>query len=134
MPPTLHADSMPEAGGTEFTVSSSLPPMVTGALAGEMELSVPYLYPKPGVLRPTRYFRGRQSEPLFAVRIQWWGDDGPGTVLKPGLLDGRDEKGERAQRAVLSNATCVLFPVRCGLDGLVAYLKDMVRGRDWCAV
>lgn len=114
--------------GVGFTLSSSLPPMVAGAVMGEMELSVPFLHPKPGVLCPTRYLRDRQREPLFAVRMLWWGDDGPGTVLKPGVLSGRDKRGERArQEALLSKATCALFPVRCGLDGLTAYLKDMVR-------
>ncbi|CAN0417917.1 unnamed protein product, partial [Laminaria digitata] len=88
--------------------------MVAGAVAGEMELSVPCLYPKPGVL-----------EPMFAVRMMWWGDGGPGTVLKPTLLSGRDDGGEMAWRVRPSKATCALFPVRCELDGLVAYLKDM---------
>lgn len=125
-PPFLKAGTN-DAGNAGFAVSSSLPPMVTGALAGEMELSVPYLSAKPGALRPTRDLRHRQySDPLCAARIQWWGEGGPGTVLKPDLLGVRDEKGEMARRAVLSNATCALFPVRCGLDGLVAYLKDMV--------
>lgn len=126
MPPASWARRSPEHGDVDFTVSSSLPPMVNGTVAGEMELSVPYLYPKPGVLCPIRYLRDRRSEPLFAVRMQWWGDRGPGTVLKPVLLQGRDEHGERARRARLSKATCALFPVRCGLDGLAAYLKDMV--------
>ncbi|CAN0065032.1 unnamed protein product [Hapterophycus canaliculatus] len=101
--------------------------MVAGDVAGEVELSVPYLYPKPGVLGPTRYLRDRRSEPVFVVRMQWWGEGGPGTILKPGLLRGRDKDGERAQRAKMSKATCALFPVRCGLDGLVTYLSDMVR-------
>ncbi|CAN0555725.1 unnamed protein product, partial [Ectocarpus sp. 12 AP-2014] len=85
--------------------------MVAGSVAGEMELSVPYLCPKPG--------------PMFVVRMQWWGDTGPGTVFKPGLLRGPDEDGERARRAQLSKATCALFPVRCALDGLLTYLTDM---------
>lgn len=92
-----------------------------------MELSVPYLYPKPGVLCSTRYLGDGQSEPMFVVRMQWWGESGPGTVFKPGLLRGRDEDGERARRAQLSKATCALFPVRCALDGLLTYLTDMVR-------
>lgn len=96
-------------------------------MAGEMELSVPYLYPKPGVLGPTRYLRDRRSEPMFVVRMQWWGDGGPGTIFKPELLRGRDRDGERARRAKMSKATCALFPVRCGLDGLSTYLSDMVR-------
>lgn len=117
-----------EATDAEFTVSTSLPPMVTGAVVGEIELSVPYLYPKPGVLCRTRYLGNRRCEPLFAVRMQWWGDREPGTtVLKPDLLTGRDEHGVKARQARLSKATCALFPVRCGLDGLVAYLRDMVR-------
>lgn len=115
------------ATDAEFTVSTSLPPMVTGAVAGEIELSVPYLYPKPGVLCATRYLGNRRCEPLFAVRMQWWGDREPGTVLKPDLLTGRDEHGVKARQARLSKATCALFPVRCGLDGLVVYLRDMVR-------
>lgn len=127
MPLASAARREPELNAIDFTVSSSLPPMVTGGLAGEMELSVPYLYPKPGVMCPTRYLRDRQVEPMFVVRMQWWGDGGPGTVFKPGLLRGRDEDGERARRARMSKATCALFPVRCGLDGLLTYLKDMVR-------
>lgn len=100
-----------------------------------MELSVPYLYPKPGVLcPPTRYLlRDRRREPTFLVRMQWWGDAGPGTVFKPGLVRERDEDGERARRTRLSKATCALFPVRCRLDGLLTYLKDMVsERRDTC--
>ena len=125
MPPEPGADAV------DFSVSSSLPPMVAGPIRGELELSVPCLYAKPGVLCPTRYLRDRQSQPMFAVRMIWWGDSsGPGTVLKPNLLSGRDEGGEMARRARPSKATCALFPVRCGLDGLVAYLKDMVRAND----
>lgn len=116
-----------EATDAEFTVSTSLPPMVTGVVAGEIELSVPYLYPKPGVLCATRYLGNRRCEPMFAVRMQWWGDREPGTVLKPDLLTGKDEHGVKARQARLSKATCALFPVRCGLDGLVVYLRDMVR-------
>lgn len=111
----------------DFTLSSSLPPMIAGDLTGEIELSVPYLYAKPGVMCAMRYLRDRQSEPLFAVSMLWWGEGGLGTVLKPDLLHGRDEHGEQARQTRLSKATCALFPVRCGLDGLVAYLKDMVR-------
>lgn len=114
-------------GVADFMVSSSLPPMVMGTLAGEIEVSVPYLYPKPGVLRPMTHSRDGQDEPLFAVRVKWWGDSGAGTLLKPEVLDKRDGKGEIARQAVLSEATCALFPVRCELDGLVTYLKDMVR-------
>lgn len=126
MPRASTAGAPPQSDGVDFTVSSSLPPMMAGPVAGELELCVPYLYPKPGVLCQTRYLRDRRRQPMFAVRMQWWGDGGPGTVLKPGLLHGRDEHAERAQRAKLSKATCALFPVRCGLDGLVAYLKDVV--------
>ena len=93
-----------------------------------MELSVPCLYLKPGVLCSTRYLGDRRREQhVFLVRMQWWGDGGPGTVFKPGLLRDRDEDGERARRTRLSKATCALFPVRCRLDGLLTYLKDMVR-------
>lgn len=128
MPLASAARGAPEPDGVEFTVSASLPPMVAGGVAGEMELSVPYLYPKPGVLCPTRYnLRDRRREPVFLVRMQWWGDGGPGTVFKPGLLHERDEDGERARRTRLSKATCALFPVRCRLDGLLTYLRDMVR-------
>lgn len=127
MPPPFLKACTSETGDAGFAVSSSLPPMVTGTLAGEIELSVPYFDAKPGALRPTRYLHDRQySDPLCAARIQWWGEGGPGTVLKPDLLGVRDEKRDRARRAALSDATCVLFPVRCELDGLVAYLKDMV--------
>lgn len=141
MPSPLQTAEIPDADDGAFTVSSSLPPMVTGALAGEMELSVPCFFAKPGTLRPSRYLRERQHgrSPLCAVRIQWWGDVGPGTVLKPDLSDMLDEKGQRARSAGLSSATCALFPVRCGLEGLVAYLKDMVSFRrcsslsDWIA-
>ena len=91
-----------------------------------MELSVPCLYAKPGVLCPTRYLGDRRREHTFLVRMQWWGDGGPGTVFKPGLLRDRDEDGERARGARLSKATCALFPVRCRLNGLLTYLKDMV--------
>lgn len=101
--------------------------MVMGALAGEIELSVPCLYPKPGVLRPVRCLRTRQSDPVFAVQLKWWGDSGPGTVLKPNILNTRDANEERARQEALSSINCALFPVRCGLDGLVTYLKDMVR-------
>ncbi|CBJ27795.1 conserved unknown protein [Ectocarpus siliculosus] len=125
MPLASGARRAPEPDGIDFTVSSSLPPMVAGSVAGEMELSVPYLYPKPGVLCSTRYLGDGQSEPMFVVRMQWWGDSGPGTVFKPGLLRGRDEDGERARRVQLSKATCALFPVRCALDGLLTYLTDM---------
>lgn len=127
MPLASAARRPPEPEGIDFTVSSSLPPMVAGEVAGEMELSVPQLYPKPGVLCPTRYLRDGQSEPVFLVRMQWWGDGGPGTVFKPGILRGRDEDGEVARRTRLSKATCALFPVRSRLDGLLTYLKDMVR-------
>lgn len=120
---------MLDEGCANFTMSSSLPPMVMGDVAGEVELSVPFLYLKPGVLRPSN-LRNHKSGPLFAVRVKWWGDSGPGTVLKPGLLNIRDEKGEKARRANLTNATRALFPVRCDLDGLVTYLKDMVRIRE----
>lgn len=130
MPPGLQAGEAPKKINAEFSVSSSLPPMVTGALAGEVEVSVTYLYLKAGVLRPARYLRGQsQGGSLFAVRMQWWGDRGPGTVLTPALLEVRDEKGDSARRAALSDANCALFPVRCGLDGLVAYLNDMVSCR-----
>ena len=95
-----------------------------------MELSVPCLYAKPGVLCPTRYLGDRRREHTFLVRMQWWGDGGPGTVFKPGLLRDRDEDGERARGARLSKATCALFPVRCRLNGLLTYLKDMVRERE----
>lgn len=130
MPLASAARRPPELESIDFTVSSSLPPMVAGGVAGEMELSVPQLYPKPGVLCPTRHLlRDRQREPVFLVRMQWWGDGGPGTVFKPGILRGRDEDGEAARRTRLSKATCALFPVRCRLDGLLTYLKDMVRWR-----
>lgn len=126
MPLASAARRAPEPDDIEFTVSASLPPMVAGGVAGEMELSVPYLYLKPGVLCPTRYLRDGTREPTFLVRMQWWGDGGPGTVFKPGILRGRDEGGERARRTRLSKATCALFPVRCRLDGLLTYLQDMV--------
>lgn len=132
MPLASAARRAPESDGIYFTVSASLPPMVAGSVAGEMELSVPYLYPKPGVMCPTRYLRDRQVEPMFVVRMNWWGDGGPGTVFKPGLLRGRGEDGQSARRASLSKATCALFPVRCGLDGLLTYLKDMVREAALC--
>eukprot|EP00903_Cladosiphon_okamuranus_P009595 g9134.t1 len=125
MPLASAARRPPEPDDVDFTVSASLPPMVAGGVAGEMELSVPYLYPKPGVLCPIRYMRDDRREPTFLVRMQWWGDSGPGTVFKPGLLRERDEDGERARRKRLSKATCVLFPIRCRLDGLLTYLKDM---------
>ncbi|CAB1118524.1 unnamed protein product [Ectocarpus sp. CCAP 1310/34] len=125
MPLASGARRAPEPDGIDFTLSSSLPPMVAGSVAGEMELSVPYLYPKPGVLCSTRYLRDGQNEPMFVVRMKWWGDSGPGTVFKPGLLRRRDEDGERACKAQLSKATCALFPVRCALDGLLTYLTDM---------
>ena len=105
--------------------------MVEGPLAGEIELLVPYLYPKPGALCSMRYLRDGQREPLFVVRLQWWGDGGPGTVLKPALLSFPDVRGERARRARLSKVTCTLFPVRCGAEGLAAYLEDMV-SRNVC--
>lgn len=130
MPLASASRRAPEPGAVDFIVSSSLPPMVAGVVAGEMELSVPCLYPKPGVLCSTRYLRDRQSEPMFAVRMMWWGDGGPGIVLKPTLLSERDDSGEMARRVRSSRATCALFPVRCGVDGLVAYLKDMVRASD----
>ena len=130
MPLASAARRAPETDAVDFTVSSSLPPMVAGAVAGEMELSVPCLYPKPGVLCSTRYLRDRQNQPMFAVRMKWWGDGGPGTVLKPTLLNGRDDDGEMARLVRSSRATCALFPIRCGVDGLVAYLKDMVRPND----
>ncbi|CAM9342575.1 unnamed protein product [Scytosiphon promiscuus] len=125
MPLASAARGAPEPDAADFTVSASLPPMVAGGLAGEMELSVPYLYPKPGELAPTRYLRDSRTEPVFIVRMRWWGDNGPGTVFKPGLLRGRDRDGERARRAKMSKATCALFPVRCALDGLLTYLSDM---------
>lgn len=119
--------SAAETSDADFTLSSSLPPMVTGAVTGELELSIPCLFAKPGVLCPTRYLRDGRSEPLFAVRVHWWGESGPGTVFKPKLLRGRDEQGRQAQQEARSKAICALFPVRCGLDAITAYLQDMVR-------
>lgn len=127
MPLASAARRAPETDDINFTVSASIPPMVAGGVAGEMDMSVPHLYAKPGALCPTRYLGDRRREPVFLVRMQWWGDGGPGTVFKPGLLRERDEHGERARRTRLSKATRALFPVRCRLDGLLTYLKDMVR-------
>lgn len=102
--------------------------MVNGALAGEVELSVPYLFTKGRMLGSARRSRDRREQsPMYVVRMRWWGDDGPGTVLKPDVLSSRDQlENARSQRGLLSSATLTLFPVRCGLEGLVAYVKDMV--------
>lgn len=120
----------PKPDDIDFTLSSSLPPMVAGTLTGEVELRVPYLHYKPGVLCWTRYLRDGQREPVFATRLKWWGDGGSGTVLKPKLLATPNERGDPPRRAKATKATCALFPVRCGADGLAAYLEDMVR-KSW---
>ncbi|CAM9670044.1 unnamed protein product, partial [Choristocarpus tenellus] len=109
-----------------FTISTNLPPMVGGELAGEMILCVPCIYLKRGALRPNHRPSDQQaSKPLFVVRVQWWGESGPGTVFKPNVLDVQDKGGKMASQVVPSKATCALFPLRCGLDGLSAYLYDM---------
>ncbi|CAM9309942.1 unnamed protein product, partial [Discosporangium mesarthrocarpum] len=123
MPPVLTTPGVQwNVGDTNFTISSTIPPMVGGELAGEIEVFVPFIYLKMGILQRLSGPRNARSA---IVRMQWWGEAGPGTIFKPNIMTSRDSNGERARGAVPSKATCVLFPVRCGSEGLTAYLNDM---------
>ncbi|CAM9795504.1 unnamed protein product, partial [Phaeothamnion confervicola] len=134
-----------------FTISSGLPPLVGGPLLGEVQLCLPALYLKPGVIKPvlplgrnarqhaqtaaahaavlSRHRHQQQLQPpqrvVYLVRVRWWGEAGPGTILKPREVERRQDAADCPTHDVLDRATCALFPVRADAASIRTYLEDM---------
>ncbi|ESO11944.1 hypothetical protein HELRODRAFT_158307 [Helobdella robusta] len=86
--------------------STSLPPKIEGQVRRYIKVEIPFLSWVP----PTP-----AQDAL--VKVLWWGEEGGGTVFRPGR--------SRKQRKDASEMTCALYQVRSGPKQFLEYLKDM---------
>ena len=111
----------------------SLPPRVPGAPQGKMVVTVDYVHWNPAFKKRHAHLQGPGAGSCCA-RLLWWGEEGRGTLFRPGVCSSEEEfysKTSASQAlsahtgAPASSFNQVEFPVNCSAANFVEYLQDM---------
>ncbi|XP_039202390.1 C2 domain-containing protein 3 isoform X1 [Crotalus tigris] len=90
---------------SDVSPSTSLPPLVEGALRCFLKLTVSKIL----------WMVAKLPVPSL-VRVRWWGETSNGTIFVP-------QDASQPEQKILNTTTC--YPVRCGPKQFASYLADM---------